>query len=158
MSYDSATTVAQEKQKVNSNLGKGYVKIWNAVTEFCLPSEFPLAVSVPNYLIHYLGDANKALFLAQLIYWNDRPQRDDGYFYKSKKDWEREIGLKKKTLERYEVEFVQRGWLDIKQIRAKGHFTNHYKLDMVKLGNAILHNLDERGKVKPSKSLLNREL
>lgn len=150
--------VSEEQSKVNRNLGKGYIKIWNAVTEHCLPSEFPLAISVPNYLISYTGDASKALFLAQLMYWADRPSRSDGFFYKTKTAWEREIGIKKKTLERYEEDFVQRGWLEIKSFRANGHFTNHYRVDMIKLGNEILAHLDRMGKFKANKSKVNKDL
>lgn len=132
--------VTKEESRVN----RESEKLFSVVTHYSKADNYPLQISVPNYLVHYTGDAGKALFLAQLIYWNDRAVRVDGYFWKSKQDWHKEIGIKKKTLERYEQEFVQAGFLSVVVKKAHGFPTNHYKINMTKLTDCIINTLQHK--------------
>ncbi len=54
---------------------------------------------VPRMFIRLLDDdVWTAAFLSQAIYWSN--QSEDGWFYKTPEEWEKEIGISKKNLER----------------------------------------------------------
>ena len=147
--------VTKTESRVNG-FGKNSFNLWADMTWECKTD--PLPITVPNYLIHYTGDASKALYLAQLMYWCDRATRPDGFIWKKKADWEKEIGIKKKSIERYEKEFVEAGFLIIKVHKADGGFpTNHYKLDWNKLKGCIIKTLWDKDMIVTDKTVGNRK-
>ena len=49
-------------------------------------------------LLH--GDHKAAILLSQILYWSDRTQDPDGWFYKSYTDWRAETGLSEAQIRR----------------------------------------------------------
>jgi hypothetical protein len=94
-------------------------------------------VAVPSELIHFIGDAGKAVLLSQLIYWSDKGGRKDGFVFKTYDEIYAETGIKEKTCSRYYKEFKEKGFFDWKIKKANAFPTVHFKLDMVKLTGLI---------------------
>jgi nucleoside diphosphate kinase len=94
-------------------------------------------VAVPSELIHFIGDAGKAVLLSQLIYWSDKGGRKDGLIFKTYDEIYAETGIKEKTCSRYYKEFKEKGFFDWKIKKANSFPTVHFKLDMVKLTRLI---------------------
>lgn len=90
-------------------------------------------IGVPSELIHFIGDAGKAVLLAQLIYWSSRGSRKDGLIFKTYKEIFKETGIKDKTCNRYYKKFKEMGFFDWDVKKANGKPTVHFKLDMDKL-------------------------
>lgn len=59
----------------------------------------------------------------------------DGYIFKTKKQWKDETGLSENQITRYTQKFKVRGFLDTKLMKAYGNPTVHYKLDFEKLSD-----------------------
>ena len=49
-------------------------------------------------LLH--GDHQAAILLSQILFWSDRTQDPDGFFYKSYRDWQTETGLSETQVRR----------------------------------------------------------
>jgi hypothetical protein len=90
-------------------------------------------VAVPSELIHFIGDAGKAVLLSQLIYWSDKGGRKDGLVFKTYDEMYAETGIKKKTCNRYYKQFKAMGFFDWTTKKANSFPTVHFKLDIVKL-------------------------
>lgn len=56
---------------------------------------------IPYYpaLARALAGINDALMLAQLMYWSDRTTDPDGWIWKRRDDWERELGMSRRQQE-----------------------------------------------------------
>ena len=107
----------------------------NRVCEFITQTtgEAAKTIAVPIELIHFVGKPQKAVFLAQLIYWSDKSVRPDKFIYKTRKDWKKETGLSGAQIGKFTKEFKCAGFLDTKVKKADKNPTVHYKLDIDKL-------------------------
>jgi hypothetical protein len=79
-------------------------------------------------LARALGGIGEAIFIQQLYYWSDKGKRDDGYVYKSKKEWEEETTLTRFQQDRIRKKMEEQGVIKTKLIKANGFPTIHYKL------------------------------
>ena len=50
-------------------------------------------LTIPRLFIDWTGDHISALLLSQIIYWSSRTTAADGWFYKSAKEWQDELGI-----------------------------------------------------------------
>lgn len=108
-------------------------------------------LGVPTDLIKLMKSIDKkcgieeAVFLSQIIYWSDRSKRDDGYFYKSDKEWEIELGLSRYKLDRMREIFCKLGFIKIKKVKANGAPTRHYRVNIKKIQNdlSLFYQLEE---------------
>jgi hypothetical protein len=75
-----------------------------------------------------LGGIEEAVYIQQLYYWSDKGKRDDGYIYKSKKEWEEETTLSRYQQDRIRKKMEEQGLIKTKLIKANGSPTIHYKL------------------------------
>ncbi len=50
-------------------------------------------LTIPRLFIEWTGDHISALLLSQIIYWSSRTTDAEGWFYKSAKEWEEELGI-----------------------------------------------------------------
>ena len=50
-------------------------------------------LTIPRLFIDWTGDHISALLLSQIIYWFSRTKDSDGWFYKSAKEWQDELGI-----------------------------------------------------------------
>lgn len=87
-------------------------------------------IAVPSELIHFTGKTQKAVFLAQLIYWSDRGSRPDKFIYKTRNQWTEETGLSSAQLASFTEDFKKLGFLQTKLKMADGKPTIHYKLEI----------------------------
>ena len=104
-------------------------------------------------LLH--GDHKAAILLSQILYWSDRTQDPDGWFYKSYAMWQAETGLSETQVRRIvngdpRVTTAQRPLRDLgvetklKKVKSTGAPTLWYRLDREKfLG--MLHRLMGQG-------------
>ena len=60
----------------------------------------------------WTGDAKSALFLSQMLYWNNRTTNADGWFYKTAEDFEEETSLSRREQKRIRQELVQLGFIE----------------------------------------------
>ncbi len=123
-------------------------KIFNILKQF---SGTKNILAIPRFFIEITDDIEEAIVLSQLIYWHDKSV-NDGWVYKTYKDWEEETGLseykvrkaKKKLEEKGKKEKDgkekdEKGWIETKIKKANGNPTVHYRLtekffdDIVKL-------------------------
>src|SRR5688500_13017021 len=88
-----------------------------------------MSIPIRTEYIGFTGNIKNAVFLTQLIYWAERPGRPDGGVYKTKKQWQSELGLSKREVENARATLEGLGILKVEPHRANGHFTNHYYLD-----------------------------
>lgn len=87
-------------------------------------------ITVNSVFVQYMKELEGGVFLSQLIYWADKGGRQDGWFYKKDKDWEHELGIKRRAIERATKLLKERGVLSVKVMKDyHGIPTKHYKID-----------------------------
>jgi len=79
-----------------------------------------------------------AVFLQQLYYWSDKGAREDGYIFKTQKEFEAETCITPKVQRRLVNELKQLGLLKTALYKIKGAPTLHYYLDVLALQSHIL--------------------
>lgn len=100
-------------------------------------------LTIPRVYISLLnGDINAALLLNQIIYWSDRSSRSDGWFYKSYKEWEEEIGMSQFQVNRAAKKLKELNIIETKRKKANNAPTIHYRLNFRLLTNLIIEKLD----------------
>ncbi len=98
-------------------------------------------LTIPRAFIKITGDIKAALFLSQCIYWSDKTDRKDGYFYKDYADWEDETGLTRKELDAARKKTTQ--FVKTKLLKANGAPTLHYSVDMEGLYQYVEEHYEE---------------
>jgi hypothetical protein len=94
--------------------------------------------TVPRVYVDYTGDLTTAILLNQIVFLSDKSKRTDGFFYKTYKEWEKEICLTERQV-RYSVNKLKAiGIVETKIMKANGSPTVHYKLDYDKFVESIL--------------------
>lgn len=103
-------------------------------------------IVVPRFFITMLGgDFNSAILLHQILYWNDRSNQKDKWFYKSSKDWFAEIALSKYQIERATAKLKSLGFIETKLKKANGAPTLHFRAIEDKLFEEVELTLKEIG-------------
>lgn len=93
-------------------------------------------LTIPRLFIDLTGDVKTALFLSQCLYWSDRSKcNKKGYFYKTHAEWEKELCLTRRDVDKARKKLV--GILETKIMRADGSPTLHYKLNVEKLNDLV---------------------
>lgn len=82
-------------------------------------------VAIPKIFIELTGDLHLALLLSQVIYWSDKGKRNDGYIYKSAREWKEELGISQYAIDK----FKRLKYIECKIIKACGAPTTHYKIN-----------------------------
>ena len=85
-------------------------------------------LAVPKDIVRFAGDPATGMFLSQLIYWSDRGARKDGYIFKTYKEWEEELGIKRYYARKAKNNLEEMGIIETKVKKANGNPTVHYKL------------------------------
>lgn len=95
-------------------------------------------VTIPKIYIELTGDLTAALVLNQIVFWSDKSKRNDGFFYKSYKEWHDETTLSERQV-RYAVKKLKdKAMVETKLKKANGAPTLHYKLEYDTLLESIL--------------------
>jgi len=69
-------------------------------------------VWVPRIFIDWCGAHTSAFLLAQLTYWTEICPKEDGWICKTKKQWEKETGLSRRTQESARRTLIALGFLE----------------------------------------------
>lgn len=101
-------------------------------------------VTIPSLYLELLGDYNTAVMLNQLIYWSDRSNRTDGFFFKSYKEWESEVYLSQYQVKKSIDKLKKLDLVETKLKKSYGVPTLHYKVDMEEISKWIIKKLDNR--------------
>ena len=83
-------------------------------------------LTAPVAFIRYTGTLSSALFLSQLLYWTSRSE--DGWFYKSYLDWEKETCLSAYEVSKASKLLKAKGILQTKLKKVNGAPVVHYKV------------------------------
>lgn len=96
-------------------------------------------ITVNSVFVRFMGELEGGVFLSQLIYWSDKGSRSDGWIYKKAHEWERELGIKRKSLERNTKELVKRNILETKVMKdSNGTPAKHYRIKQDILQSELL--------------------
>ena len=88
--------------------------------------------------VNAFGTITKALYLQQMLYWSDRGERLDGYFYKTKAELKEETTLARTKQDTSREYFEALGILETKKITvSKNSKILHYKLNIPTLLEAL---------------------
>src|SRR4051794_26666297 len=85
-------------------------------------------LTIPRVFITMTGEIDAALLLGQVLYWSDRTTDSDGWFYKSAKEWEEELGLSTYKVNRA-IKLLAPWGVQTRLKKANGAPTTHYRLD-----------------------------
>jgi hypothetical protein len=112
-------------------------------------------ISLPRIYLKITGDVVVGLFLSQCVWYSDKGGSGDGWFYKSNKEWQEEIGLSYAQIKRATAKLEGMGILYTKLKKAKGAPTTHYCVDIDRLTKLIFDFLEIRqnGGVENQESL-----
>lgn len=87
-------------------------------------------LTIPHILIKkFNGHYPSAVFLSQLVYWSDKGKSDDGYIYKSYKDWAKELCISTDTAKAIKKRLEDMGLIETKIKKINGAPTLHYKIN-----------------------------
>lgn len=100
-------------------------------------------LTIPRAFIDWTGgDWQTAAFISQLLYWSSRTTREDGFFFKSDRDWSEELGISEYQV-RKAKDFVKENHIaDLEVRKAKGAPTVHYRINQDGLMTWVLSNLN----------------
>lgn len=98
-------------------------------------------IPIPVIYIQITEDYPSAALLNQMIYWSDRTNRKDGYFYKSYNEWFDELHLTEYQVRRATKKLKSFGFVETALKKANGAPTLHYKVDTKEVSEWILKKL-----------------
>lgn len=84
---------------------------------------------IPRVFIDFTGDHLAALLLSQILYWSDKTDNADGWFYKTADEWQAEIGMSAYQVKRAATTLAQFGVVTAVHKVAKTP-KMHYRIDM----------------------------
>ncbi len=105
------------------------------------------------FLKHFKGDHAKTMFFSQLLYWCDKGNRSDGWFYKSYDEWEEELFLTPYQIRKYTKELKQEGLIQTKIKKANNKTTVHYLVCREALFHWVVKNFNISGSEKISQPI-----
>ncbi len=98
--------------------------VFDLAVSFCGQSE---TVTVPRALITLVGDIKTALLLSQVIWWSQKKESVDGWFYKTADDWFEEIALTRHEVDRSTAELESLEVIETKVQQVNGIPKKHYR-------------------------------
>lgn len=115
-------------------------RIFHIIKEFTGQANI---LTIPRVFVDYTGFLETGLFLSQVVYWSDRNPRGE-WFYKSYRDWSKEICLSEYQVRRCANILKAKGILETKVKRANGSPTLHYRLKVPEFSVSFLKKLKKR--------------
>jgi hypothetical protein len=86
-------------------------------------------LAIPKSFIRFCDEnLYTGLFLSQIIYLSDKGSREDGFIYKSNKEWKKDYFLSDYAIRQAKKYLEDKGIIETKLIKANGAPTTHYKL------------------------------
>lgn len=99
-------------------------------------------VTTPKLYIMLTGNHALAIVLNQCVYWSNKSENKDGWFYKEYKDWFEEVHMPERTLRRRFDKLEQMGWITTKVKKIRGVNKKHIFPHMDKIIDSISIMLD----------------
>lgn len=102
-------------------------------------------ITVLRIYVDICGDLETAAVLSQCVFWSDKGTLQEGWFYKSREEWRREIGIKRTALDGAISHLKELGIVetDLKSARHNSP-TIFYRVDMDNLTKVIVNYLQTR--------------
>jgi hypothetical protein len=100
------------------------------------------SVVIPRVFVEFFGSLEMALFFNQCLYWSDRAQIADRWFYKTYEEWREELGLSE-----YQIRKSARAlseYIETIVRKAQGNPTVHYRVKWDTFSVSFLEFLKER--------------
>ena len=85
-------------------------------------------ITVPRVFIELTGDPRSALLLSQLLYWTDRASSAVGWVYKTRQEWQDELGLTRHGLYAARARLSELGLTDESHHLVNSRGTLHLRL------------------------------
>ena len=86
-------------------------------------------LAIPKSFIRFCDEnLYTGLFLSQIIYLSDKGSREDGFIYKSNKEWKKDYFLSDYAIRQAKKYLEDKEIIETKLIKANGAPTTHYKL------------------------------
>lgn len=102
-------------------------------------------LAIPKSFIRFCDkDLYIGLFLSQIIYLSDKGNREDGYIYKSNKEWKEDYFLSDYAIRKAKKYLEEKGIIKTKLIKANGAPTTHYKLNTKKFTELFMKFLQNK--------------
>lgn len=97
-------------------------------------------IAFQRHFVSLTGSITGALFLSQSVYWHNRNKSEDGWWWKTQKEWEEETGMTRRELETARAACAR----FIKFERRGVPATSFYKIDEESLASSLAEyaNLD----------------
>jgi len=104
-------------------------------------------LAIPKSFIRFCDEnLYTGLFLSQIIYLSDKGSREDGFIYKSNKEWKKDYFLSDYAIRQAKKYLEDKEIIETKLIKANGAPTTHYKLKKQKFTELFMEFLqDEEG-------------
>lgn len=130
-------------------------EIFNLITAFSGQAN---TIAVPRLLCQFAGSLEGGTLLSQMLYWSDRGEDPDGWFFKSYVEWADEVFLTEYQVRKLTKQFEEAGILETKLKKANGSPTLHYRIKMAEFSESILKFLRNQDSLKfKNPSLKNEE-
>jgi len=94
-------------------------------------------VTTPKLYIKLTGSHSLAIVLNQCVYWSNKSEHKDGWFYKQYHEWFDEVHIPERTLRRRFDRLEQMGWITTKVKKIRGLNTKHIYPHMDKIIDSI---------------------
>lgn len=102
-------------------------------------------LAIPKSFIRFCDeDLYIGLFLSQIIYLSDKGSREDGFIYKSNKEWKEDYFLSDYAIRKARKYLEEKGIIETKLIKANGAPTTHYKLNKEKFTELFMKFLQNK--------------
>lgn len=85
-------------------------------------------LAIPAIFKKWLGSYNVGILLAQILYWSERTDNEEGWFFKSYKDWENELFLTEKETRNAISKLEELDLIETKIAKVSGVPTKHFRL------------------------------
>ncbi len=85
-------------------------------------------LTVPRTFIQFFKSYEQAVFFSQILYWQQKVNRD--WFYKKLEDWEDELCIPQRTLRFYLSQFKKAGYIETKVQKVNGTPLLHYRVNV----------------------------
>lgn len=106
-------------------------------------------VTVPKLYIKIAKGQRRGTVLNQCIFWSNKSECEDGWFYKTYEEWDDEICIPERTLRRYFERLENLGFIETKIKKIRGLNVKHVRPNMDKVFDEITNLLNKNHPNRP---------
>jgi hypothetical protein len=105
-------------------------------------------LTTPRIYVDLTGSHSKAFVLNQIVFYSNKSSLSDGWFYKSYKDWQKDISVSESTLKRIIKYFHNQEIIETRTKKIHGTRVLHIKLNFENLISSIADKLTSTNIIK----------